>query len=225
MYYRVASVDAIIIYLGDIITEEISQQVLSLYYNLKARDIDGFIEIIPSYTTLYIEFDTLLHSHSELFTQIEQWAEEIDRGEYLQGRDMSIPTYFDPSVGLDLERVASLHQMSIDEVVDIYAKRSYRVYTIGFAPGYAYMGSVDEQISTPRLPTPRAQIPEGSVAIANTQCAVYPQASPGGWNILGRTYIKMFDRAIDGLSYLRVGDSVRFEPICLEEYLARGGVV
>ena len=121
MYYRVASVDAIIIYLGDIITEEISQQVLSLYYNLKARDIDGFIEIIPSYTTLYIEFDTILHNHSELFTQIEQWAEEIDRGEYLQGRDMSIPTYFDPSVGLDLERVASLHQMSIDEVVDIYS--------------------------------------------------------------------------------------------------------
>ncbi len=223
MYYKVASVDAIVIYFGELISEEVSDRVLALYHHLKSLSLGGLIEIIPSYTTLYLQFDIMTRTHEGLFTQIEEFDTQIDHTAASLGREITIPAYFDPSVGLDLERVASLHGLNIDEVVKRYTENTYRVYTIGFAPGYAYMGSVDERIATPRLATPRAQIPKGSVAIANTQCAVYPQASPGGWNILGRTYIEMFDRAIEGFSYLKAGDSVQFKPISKEEFIAQGG--
>ena len=223
MYYRVASVDAIILYFGEVISEEVSDRVLALYQYLKASPLKGIIEIIPSYTTLYLQFDLQLHTHESLFAEIEKLSTQQADTAALAGRMMTIPAYFDPSVGLDLERVASMHGLSIDEVVKIYTEKTYRVYTIGFAPGYAYMGSVDARIATPRLATPRAQIPQGSVALANTQCAVYPQASPGGWNILGRTYTEMFDRSIEGFSYLRAGDSVKFVSITKEAFLAQGG--
>lgn len=223
MYYKVAAVDAIILYFGDEISEEISDRVLALYHALKAAPIEGLIETIPSYTTLYLQFDLRVHTHEILFAQIRALGTEIESSSLPKGREITIPAYFDPSVGLDLERVAALHSLSIDEVVGLYAQRTYRVYTIGFAPGYAYMGSVDARIATPRLATPRAQIPRGSVAIAHTQCAVYPEASPGGWNILGRTATRMFDRGLEGFSYLRAGDRVRFEAISREQFLAQGG--
>ncbi len=223
MYYKVASVDAIVLYFGEVISEEASDRVLILYRHLKAAMPEGIVEMIPSYTTLYLQFDLQIHTHESLFAQIEELGTQQSGTDTWAGRMMTIPAYFDPSVGLDLERVASLHGLDIDEVVKIYTEKSYRVYTIGFAPGYAYMGSVDERIATPRLSTPRAWIPQGSVAIANTQCAVYPQASPGGWNILGRTYLEMFDRSIEGFSYLRAGDRVRFEAISREQFLAQGG--
>jgi len=225
MYYRVASVDAMVIYLGEVISEEISDQALTLYQHLKSTPLEGIIELIPSYTTLYIQFDLFVYSHEGLFAQIEARSMGMGTSTDSVGRQMTIPAYFDPSVGLDLERVASMHGLSIEEVIAIYTEQTYRVYTIGFAPGYAYMGSVDGRIATPRLATPRARIPQGSVAIANTQCAVYPTVSPGGWNILGRTAIQMFDRSIEGFSYLRAGDSVRFEPISREAFLSRGGVL
>jgi KipI family sensor histidine kinase inhibitor len=221
--YKIASIDAIVIYMGTVISEEVSDRVLALYHALKKRPLEGIIEIIPSYTTLYLQFDLFLHTHEKLFAQIEAMSMEVDVSSLPLGREMTIPAYFDPSVGLDLERVASLHGLGIDEVIEIYTAKTYRVYTIGFAPGYAYMGSVDERIVTPRLATPRAQIPQGSVAIANTQCAVYPTASPGGWNILGRTATRMFDRSIEGFSYLQAGDSVRFESISREAFIAQGG--
>ena len=223
MYYRVASVDAIILYFGEVISEAVSDKVLSLYQYLKTNPTEGIIEIIPSYITLYLQFDLRLHTHEELFAEITKLSAQQADTIVLAGRMMTIPAYFDPSVGLDLARVASLHGLSIEEVVKIYTEKTYRVYTIGFAPGYAYMGSVDARIATPRLATPRTQIPKGSVALANTQCAVYPQASPGGWNILGRTYIEMFDRSIEGFSYLRAGDRVQFEPVSRALFIAKGG--
>lgn len=223
MYYRVASVDAIVITFGEVISAEVSDQVLTLYQCLKSPPLQGIIEIIPSYTTLYLQFDLQMYTHEALFTQIEGLAAQQCAAVTLAGRMMTIPAYFDPSVGLDLERVALLHGLGIDEVIAIYTERTYRVYTIGFAPGFAYMGRVDERIATPRLATPRSQIPKGSVAMANTQCAVYPEASPGGWNILGRSTIEMFDKSIEGFSYLRAGDSVQFVPISKEEFIAQGG--
>jgi len=223
MYYKVASVDAMVIYLGEVISEEVSDRVLALYQQLKSSSLLGIIELIPSYTTLYLQFDLFVHTHKTLFLQIEALALEIDFSATVSGREITIPAYFDPSVGLDLERVAALHKMEIEELVAIYTQESYRVYTVGFAPGYAYMGSVDQQIATPRLATPRARIPQGSVAMANRQCAVYPQASPGGWNILGRTYVQMFDSSIEGFSCFRAGDRVRFVSISREEFVAKGG--
>ncbi len=224
MRYEIAGVSSVIIYLGDEISQKVSDTVLSCYHRLKKLPLPGLIEIVPSYASLYIEFDMFIHTHESLFELIRNiQSDNISEEANKQTDIITIPTYYDPEVGLDLVRVAEKHNLSIDEVIAIHSSTIYRVYTIGFAPGFAYMGSVPPAISTPRLATPRLKVPKGSVAIANDQCAIYPIETPGGWNILGRTYLEMFDRSIDGFSLLHPGDLVRFEPIGRDEFLRQGG--
>jgi len=225
MYYKVASVDAIVLYFEELISEEVSGRVLSLYHHLKQMAPKGILELIPSYTTLYVQFDLFAYTHETLYEKLSTLAKQSDSMTEESGKVVTIPAYFDSSVGWDLEKVAKRANLSTDEVIAIYTAQIYRVYTIGFLPGYAYMGSVDARIATPRLATPRSVIPKGSVAIANTQCAVYPQESPGGWNIIGRTYLEMFDKDIEGFSLLKAGDRVRFEAISKERFVAAGGAL
>ncbi len=128
-------------------------------------------------------------------------------------------------VGLDLEDMSTKTDLSIQEIIDIHSNKLYDVYAIGFLPGFAYLASVDKRIAMPRLSSPRKQIPKGSVSIADTQTAVYPQASPGGWNIIGRTALELFDKNLDSLSPLSVGNKVKFNAISKEEFLSQGGVL
>jgi KipI family sensor histidine kinase inhibitor len=138
---------------------------------------------------------------------------------------MSIPVYYDSSVGLDLVSLAQNKELSVEDVIRLHVQKDYFVYAIGFAPGFPYMGEVDKKIATPRLANPRAKVPKGSVGIADIQTAIYPKQSPGGWQIIGRTPTPMFDASYDGLSYLRVGDKVNFEPISQEMFKKLGGVL
>ncbi len=224
MEYRVASVSSLIVYFGDRIEDEISGRVLSLYEQLKSMGLEGIVEIIPSYTTLYIEFDLFKYSHDSLFDLIKSLRVEMpNRSE--SDKIIEIPVYYGIEVGIDLDRVAKAHTISIDEVIKIHTDAIYRVHTIGFCAGFAYMGRVDKKIATPRLATPRSLVPKGSVAIANEQCAVYPMDTPGGWNILGRTPVEMFDISLKNFSYLKPGDAVKFVPIDKDEYLSLGGKI
>lgn len=116
-------------------------------------------------------------------------------------------------------------KLSVEEIIKIHSQKLYDVYAIGFLPGFAYLGSVDNRIALPRLATPRKQIPKGSVAIANTQTAVYPEQSPGGWNIIGRTTMELFDKNLEQLSPLSVGNKVKFNPISKEDFLNQGGII
>jgi len=141
------------------------------------------------------------------------------------GHLVEIPVYYGIEVGPDLERVAQLHNISIDDVIRLHTARDYHVFAIGFAPGFAYMGEVDPALRTPRLETPRTQVPVGSVALADQQTAVYPVVSPGGWNILGRTPVKMFDPERADLCPVATGDRVRFVPISRAAFLAAGGML
>ena len=115
--------------------------------------------------------------------------------------------------------------LSIEEIIEIHSSKSYDVYAIGFSPGFAFLASVDKKIAIPRLSSPRKSIPKGSVAIADTQTAVYPQQSPGGWNIIGRTAMELFDKNLEKLSPLSVGYKVKFNPISKEEFLSQGGIL
>jgi KipI family sensor histidine kinase inhibitor len=226
MYYEIAGVSSVIVYFGELIDDSISQKVLAYYHRLKTMPLAGLIEIIPSYTTLYIEFDIFIHTHESLFEIIRDIkADDLQIIANTDREAVTIPVYYDPEVGLDLERIAKRSGISVDEVIALHTQPTYRVYTIGFAPGFAYMGSAHPDIATPRLSTPRVEIPKGSVAIANRQCAVYPLATPGGWNILGRTYLEMFDKQMDRFSLLRAGDLVRFEPISRDEFVSKGGIL
>jgi KipI family sensor histidine kinase inhibitor len=131
--------------------------------------------------------------------------------------------YYAAEVGEDLEPLAARAGLSTDEVIALHCGTDYRVYAIGFAPGFAYLGQVDERIAAPRLATPRLKVPRGAVAIADRQTAVYPAVSPGGWNLIGRCPVRMFDPNAEPIMPVAVGDRVRFESVSRERFLALGG--
>lgn len=226
MKFAVASVDSLIVYFGDIIDAKIANNVRKALYLLREAKLSYVTDIVPSYTSIMVSYDFLLYSYDDVCTEITKILEKnLDNYEELPSRVMSVPVYYDPSVGLDLESVSLAKKLSIEEVITHHIEKDYFVYAIGFAPGFPYMGEVANSIASPRLANPRAKVPKGSVAIADRQTAIYPKQSPGGWNILGRTPLDMFSRSYDGLSYLRVGDKVNFEPICKEKFLKLGGVL
>ncbi|MGA1941212.1 5-oxoprolinase subunit PxpB [Arcobacter sp. YIC-310] len=224
MQFKVASVDSLIIYFGDEIAQDVALKVKKAYQGLKSLNLDGLIEIIPSYTSIFISYDIFKYDYESLVELLKQEI-NLDSKVEFEEKIVTIDTYYDPEVGLDLKDMTFKTNLSIDDIIGIHSNKLYDVYAIGFLPGFAYLASVDEAIAMPRLSSPRKQIPKGSVSIADTQTAVYPQASPGGWNILGRTAMELFDRSLDTLSPLSVGDKVKFNPITKKEFLAQGGIL
>lgn len=224
MEFRVASVDSLVIYFGDAIGSEVAKEVRKVFYSLKEVEIEGITELIPSYTSLLISYDFIQFSYEQICEKIENTLKNSAMlSKEIESRFIVLPVYYDESVGLDLADMAKDKRMSTQDIIDIHSQQEYFVYAIGFAPGFPYMGEVDESIATPRLANPRAKVPKGSVGIADRQTAVYPRQSPGGWNIIGRTPIEMFDTSYEGFSYFRVGDKVKFMPISQDEFIKQGG--
>ena len=221
--FRVASESSVILYFGSTIDPLIAKEVQKAYKALKKAKIEGFFEIIPSYASLLVSFDVLRYDFDEACAQIGNIISHADHVDEAAQSIVSIPVYYGLDVGLDLEMLAEEKNLQVQEVIDLHVKELYSIYAIGFAPGFAYMGQIDERLATSRLANPRKAVPKGSVAIADRQTAIYPLQSPGGWKILGRTPQAMFDVRYDGLSLLHVGDKVRFEPISKEQFLALGG--
>ncbi len=222
--YKIASVDSVIIYFADSISKKNATLVQSNYILLKNLNHDGIIDIIPSYTSILLHYDLKYFTNDLIIEFLKQnllFETDVIKEE---GRLIEIPIYYNTEVGFDLERISRLSKLDIKEIIRIHSSTVYSVYTIGFLPGFAYLGEVDKRIATPRLKSPRSSIPKGSLGIADNQSAVYPVASPGGWNIIGRTYLDMFDKNLDGFSYLSVGDRVKFKAIDKSEFLENGGV-
>lgn len=185
---------------------------------------EALIDLVPSYTTLLVVFDPLRLSPAAVRQRLQALLASLEPGEEATTGDLhELPSWYDPSVGPDLERVARHVGMSVEEVIDRHAGREYRVFALGFAPGFAFMGLLDERLEVPRLDTPRQKVPVNSVAIAGRQTAAYPAVTPGGWNLLGRTSVRLFDRDRDGFSLLRVGDRVRFVPVDRATFERQGG--
>ncbi|WP_024955017.1 5-oxoprolinase subunit PxpB [Sulfurospirillum arcachonense] len=224
MRFEVASVDSLIIYFGKTIDADTAKDVRRVFFTLKEANLPGITELIPSYTSLLISYDFINFSYEQICKEIQVALEIVSYLDTeMSTRDMLLPVYYGSDVGLDLEELAISKNLSVQDVIDIHSQRTYFVYAIGFAPGFPYMGEVDERIASARLANPRAKVPKGSVGIADTQTAVYPRLSPGGWQIIGRTPVLMFDTSYEGFSYFRVGDKVKFEPISKEEFLKLGG--
>jgi KipI family sensor histidine kinase inhibitor len=220
-----AGPDALIIRFGQSI-DEARVPLIRVAADLLAAELgDQLRDLVPSYTTLMLVYHPLRTDFAHLAQTINGLLSRLDISQGETGRLVEIPVYYAPETGPDLERVARLHGISVDEVIRLHTAGEYHVFAIGFAPGFAYMGQVDAGLRTPRLDTPRTAVPAGSVALADQQTAVYPLASPGGWNLLGRTPMKMFDPALAGLCPVAAGDRVRFVPIARAEFLAAGGVL
>ena len=224
MIFKIASVDSLIIYFGDKIDEKIALNVKKAYHCIKDLKLEGIVEIIPSYTSIFISFDIFKYDFYSLKSELEKKI-DLSLEDTTEEKIVTIDVYYGTDVGLDLEDMSIKTKLSIEEIIKIHSQKLYDVYAIGFLPGFAYLASVDERIALPRLATPRKQIPKGSVAIANTQTAVYPEQSPGGWNIVGRTAMELFDKNLEQLSPLSVGNKVKFNPISKEEFLNQGGII
>lgn len=224
MDFKLASVDSLIIYFGNEISTDISSKVKNAYLSLQKLNCEGIIEIIPSYSSIFITYDIFKYDYEKVVELLKN-SINIQSNESNDEKIVNIDVYYGVEVGLDLEDMSTKTDLSIQEIIDIHSNKLYDVYAIGFLPGFAYLASVDQRIAMPRLSSPRKQIPKGSVSIADTQTAVYPQASPGGWNIIGRTALELFDKNLDTLSPLSVGNKVKFNAISKEEFLSQGGVL
>ncbi len=179
---------------------------------LEAARPGWLVDLVPAYTTLLVVFHPGTASPTTVRRALERALSRPDGGAPA-ARTVRVPVWYDPEVGLDLEEVARLHAMSVAEVVACHTAREYLVFALGFKPGFPYMGFLDDRLVTPRRPTPRLSVAAGSVAVAGRQTGIYPVTSPGGWRILGRTPLAVFDPARREPFLFQPGDRVRFEAI------------
>jgi KipI family sensor histidine kinase inhibitor len=218
-----AGENALIMYLGSETSPAVSARVQAAAAAVGQALGEDLIDLVPSYASLLIIYDALRTDHLSVAHRVRQAVAGLQAGQQGEGRCVVLPVYYAPEAGADLESLAARSELSTEEVIALHSGTEYRVYAIGFAPGFAYLGEVDARIAAPRLATPRQKVPRGAVAIADRQTAVYPAVSPGGWNLIGRCPVRMFDPAADPVMPVAVGDRVRFEPVSRERYLALGG--
>lgn len=222
MLIHTAGENALIIYLGDAPGADVAARVRALANAIPAALGDHLIDLIPSYASLLVVYDALTTDHMHVRRCLRRLSlDDSDDGS--EGRCIELPVYYSEESGADLAAVADGAGLSVSEVIDLHSSREYRVYAIGFAPGFAYLGELDERLKTPRLKTPRQRVPRGAVAIADRQTAVYPAVSPGGWNLIGSCPQRMFDPDRDPSMPVAVGDRVRFCPISRDDFLHAGG--
>ncbi|WP_275668756.1 5-oxoprolinase subunit PxpB [Halomonas urmiana] len=219
-----AGLDGWMVRLFDAIDEANMPWLTALVRECEAAFGDELVDLVPSYTTLLVIFDPLRLSPAEARRRLVALLARLTPDEDAADAPVKeLPVWYDASVGPELARLAELAGMSRDAVIACHSERTYRVFALGFAPGFAFMGSVDARLEAPRLDTPRRRVPAGSVAVAGRQTAAYPAVTPGGWNLIGRTPAVLFDRDREGFSLLQVGDRVRFVPIERAEFERLGG--
>lgn len=222
---QIAGESSLILYPPQQMSAEVNQWVLAACQQIEQALADVLLDVTPSYASILVSYNPLQTDHFLVKARIRH-ALAAQSGESQQaGKLVELPVYYSEESGPDLTRLAKLHQLSIEQVIELHQAPLYRVYAIGFAPGFAYMGEVDERLATPRLDSPRAKVPKGAVAIADRQTAVYPAESPGGWNLLGLCPLQLFDPSKTPSMPVAVGDQVRFTAIDKAEFLRLGGVL
>jgi inhibitor of KinA len=217
---------AVTIELGDKISADINQKVISLFHYLSENKIEGIKDVIPAYNALTIVYDTFLIKkkapgisvYETMCWHLQNAAALTQDETVITQRLVKIPVCYDPLLAPDIISLSETHELTVEEVVALHTAKKYRVYMIGFLPGFAYMGSVDEKLITPRRQQPRTTVPAGSVGIAGEQTGIYPFGSPGGWQLIGQTPLRMFDAKNTIPCYLNPGDEVQFHAISLDEF-------
>ena len=211
---------------GNRIDERTNRQVLALWECIRRASLPGVCNVIPAYSSLTLVFNATdirpdtptTTPYDTLCRQVESLLAGPLETDETPGRQIQIPVCYDLALAPDLPALAARCGLSPDKIIELHAAPEYRVFMIGFLPGFPYMGTVDERIATPRLPQPRLRVPAGSVGIAGAQTGIYPLESPGGWNLIGCTPLRMFDAHSPEPTLLQPGDRVRFFPISLREF-------
>jgi len=216
--YIAASDHTLLVRFSREISAEANNAALRLMRRVDRSPLDGILDVAPAYGSLMVRFDPRRLAHPDVEAYLRNLSARDGGEDAIEPRVIDVPVVYGGEYGPDLAGTAALCQVSAERLVELHASISYRVYFLGFSPGFAYLGEVPEQIAAPRLSVPRREVPAGSVGIAGRQTGVYPSATPGGWRIVGRTPLRMFDARRDPMSLVTPGDRVRFHPIASAEF-------
>ena len=211
---------AVLVQLGNVIDEAVNDRVRALYRAVLAAADPAIIEAVPAYTTVLVHYRPEVSSFAEMKAFLTDLATKtVAGGNAKSGRRiLVVPVCYGLHFGPDLWEMEEKLNLSRQEIIDIHSGRDYRIYMMGFLPGFVYLGGMDERIAYPRLKKPRLRIDAGAVGIAGGQTGIYPSVSPGGWRIIGNTPIRLFDPAKDPAVPVSAGDVIRFRPISVDEW-------
>jgi inhibitor of KinA len=216
--YLPAGDAALVVEFGDRIDEAINRRVHLLAHVLAQDPVPGLGEAVPTYRSLLVHYDPLQLGYGDVARLVRDRLGRMEDLRLPQPRLVEVPTLYGGEFGPDIAFVARHNGISVAEVIRIHSGVDYPVYMLGFTPGFPYLGGVAAAIAAPRLETPRSRVPAGSVGIAGRQTGIYPIESPGGWRIIGRTPLALFDPYRDPPALLAAGDRVRFLSISEAEY-------
>ncbi len=216
--FRLMGDRGLLLEFGDEISSEVNEKVRRITLAIQAESVEGIVEIVPTYRSLLILHNPLILSFVDLKKRLERIEKGLQQTPFPEPKLTRIPALYGGSYGPDLEEVAKYHQISPEEVIQLHCSKPYFIYMIGFMPGFPYMGELPEALITPRLKTPRLSVPAGSVAIAQRQTGIYPMESPGGWQIIGRTPVKLFNPEREPPALLQMGNLVQFYQIGEKEF-------
>ena len=209
---------AVTVELGDAISPEVNARVRSMQTAVENSGIPGIRETVPAYCSLTIHYDPCQILFGPLVARLRELAAALDTDAAFPGEVVELPVLYGGESGPDLGTVARYAGKTEQEVIALHSEAEYLIYMLGFTPGFPYLGGLNPAIAAPRLETPRLRIPAGSVGIAGSQTGVYPVASPGGWQLIGRTPVSLYDPARPGPILLRAGEYIKFRPIDKETF-------
>ena len=203
--------------LGHEISESTHKKIFTLITHLIHNPIQGIINIHPGYTSMLFTLDKMANIEDTI-QAVENSLDMVQNSEPPEAKLVEVPVLYGGNYGKDIQRVVQFSRLSEDEIIQRHQSGNYLVYFLGFSPGFPYLGGMDQDLTTPRIQTPRKRVPQGSVAIAGGQTGIYPLPSPGGWNLIGRTPLKIFNISNPQNSLIQMGDKVQFKSISEDEY-------
>lgn len=217
---------ALLIDFGQFIDEQIHQWVMAIYDHFQQNPVAGILDYIPAYSSIAFVYDLVFWENKTrgltvvdcLSRIITEQLSDVHLSARRKKNQVAVPVCYDPALGPDIINLATAHELTIDQVIEMHSSKSYQVFMLGFLPGFAYMGKVDPRIATARLQQPRTLVKAGSVGIAGEQTGIYPVDSPGGWQLIGQTPLRVFDPRKKNPCLFAPGDEVQFHPITLTEF-------